>query len=219
LTATPETSLAMTTRIVIAVVGALEDASGHLCELDAVAGDGDHGLTMAEAARNIRTKLSDEPPKDVASLFDLAAAEFAQTGGAMGAVIYVLLQAVGHAAAEIHDELSALDISRLLSVAQDAVSEFGGAQPGDKTIVDSISAARQAANDSADLGASAVEALFAAAQGARKGAEATAGMIARIGRSSRLGELSRGTVDPGAESFAISMEALAANYAMRRPQR
>ena len=58
LSATPKTSLATTTRIVIAVVDALEDASGHLCELDAVAGDGDHGLAMAEAARSIRAKLT-----------------------------------------------------------------------------------------------------------------------------------------------------------------
>ena len=219
MSATPKTSLATTTRIVIAVVDALEDASGHLCELDAVAGDGDHGLAMAEAARSIRAKLSAEPPQDVAALLNVVAAAFAQAGGAMGAVVYVLLDAVGHAVAEIHHELSAPDVSLLLGAAEDAVSEFGGAQPGDKTIVDSISAARQAASDSADLGASAVEALLAAADGARKGAEATAGMIARIGRSSRLGELSRGTVDPGAESFAISMEALAATCAGGQPHK
>ncbi len=213
MTTAREASLATVTRLVIAVVDALEDASGHLGELDAVAGDGDHGLTVAEAARGIRSKLSEESPKDVEALLDLAAAEFAQAGGAMGAVVFVLLDAVGHATAEIHGELTALDVSRLLGVAQDAVSELGGAQPGDKTIVDAISAAREAAVGRADLGASAGEALLSAAQGAREGADATAGMIARIGRASRLGEISRGTVDPGAESFAISMEALAAVYA------
>jgi dihydroxyacetone kinase len=213
LTVAPEASLATITRLVIAVADALEGASGHLGELDAVAGDGDHGLTVAEAARSIRTKLSEESPKDVEALLDLAAAEFAQSGGAMSVVAYVLLGAVGHATAEIRGELSALDVSRLLGVAQDAVSEFGRAQPGDKTIVDVIFAAREAAVDRANLGGSAGEALLAAAQGARKGSDGTAGMIARVGRASRLGEISRGTIDPGAESFAISMEALVAAYA------
>jgi dihydroxyacetone kinase len=212
LTAAPGASLATITRLVIAVADALEGASGHLGEIDAVAGDGDHGLTVAGAARSIRAKLSKESPKDVEALLDLAAAEFAQAGGAMGAIAFVLLGAVGHAAAEIRGELSALDVSRLLGVAQDVVTEFGGAQPGDKTIVDAIFAAREAAVDRANLGGSAAEALLAAAQGARKGADGTAGMIARVGRASRLGEISRGTIDPGAESFAISMETLAAAY-------
>ena len=205
--------LATTTRLVIAVIDALEGASDKLCELDAVAGDGDHGLAMAGASRSIRSKLTEEPPKDVAALLDLVADEFALVGGAMGAIVYVLLQAVGQVAVELHGELSAPDISRLLSVSQDAVSDFGGAQPGDKTVVDAISSAREAASNSVLLGASATETLLAAAEGAQKGAEATAAMVARIGRASRLGELSRGKVDPGAKSFAICMEALATGYA------
>jgi len=217
LTTTPETSLATTTRLVRAVVDALEDASGRLGELDAVAGDGDHGLTMAEAARSIRAKLADDPPKDLVALLDMVADEFARAGGAMGAITYVLVRALGHAGVEIRGELSADDVSRLLGVAQDAVTEFGGAQPGDKTIVDAIAAARGAAAECVS-GATAVEALCAASEGARRGAEATAGMIARVGRSSRLGEISRGTIDPGAESFAISLEALAAAYGRERPE-
>jgi len=213
LTGEAPTSLAEIAHLVLAVVGALEDASGHLGELDSVAGDGDHGLTMAEAARGVRAKLAAEPPRDLVALLDMVANEFAQAGGAMGAIAYVLVEAVGHAGAEMKGALSAAEVAQLLAVAQDAVTEFGGAQPGDKTIIDSINAARTAASESAGGDASAVEALRQAARGARRGADATAGMIARVGRSSRLGEISRGTVDPGAESFAIAMEALAATYA------
>jgi dihydroxyacetone kinase-like protein len=219
LTNMEQSGLTTTTRVVIAVADALEGASEQLCELDAVAGDGDHGLAMAGASRNIRSKLTEEPPTDVSALLGLVGDEFALVGGAMGAIIYVLLQAVGQAAVETRGELSALDISRLLSVAQDAVSEFGGGQPGDKTVIDAIASAREAASDSARLGASAAETLLAAAEGARKGAEATAGMVARIGRASRLGELSRGKVDPGARSFAISMEAVATTYARETSQK
>jgi dihydroxyacetone kinase len=168
---------------------------------------------MALASRNIRSRLTEEPPTDISILLDLVANEFAQVGGAMGAIVYVLLQAVRQAAGEIRGGLSASDIARLLSVAQEAVSEFGGGQPGDKTLIDAIATAREAASESLQLGASAVETLFAAAEGARNGAEATASMVARTGRASRLGELSRGHIDPGAMSFAIGMKAIATTYA------
>ena len=59
-----QSGLTTTTRVVIAVADALEGASEQLCELDAVAGDGDHGLAMAGASRNIRSKLTEEPPTD-----------------------------------------------------------------------------------------------------------------------------------------------------------
>jgi dihydroxyacetone kinase-like protein len=213
--------MALATRVVMAVADALEGARAQLCQLDAVAGDGDHGLAMARAAQAIRAKLSDNPPKDtgnppkdVAALIELMAAEFAAAGGAMGAIAYVLLQAVADGTADIHGDLSASDIVRLLEVAQQAVTEFGGARPGDKTIVDAISKAAEAATDQARLGTSPLPCLQAAARGARQGADATSGMVARVGRASRLGELSRGTVDAGAQSFTLSLEALAMAYAM-----
>jgi phosphoenolpyruvate---glycerone phosphotransferase subunit DhaL len=54
--------------------------------------------------------------------------------------------------------------------------------------------------------------LRAAADGARAGADSTADMIATIGRASRLGERSRGSVDAGARSFAIVLTAVADTY-------
>jgi dihydroxyacetone kinase-like protein len=207
--------MAAATGAAIAVACALEDASDELCRLDAVAGDGDHGLSMARAAKSVRSKLAQEPAQDVAHLFRLMAGEFVGVGGAMGAVAFVMLEAASEVVVPVPYELSAADIVALLDAAQKAVSEFGGARPGDKTIVDAISAARQAAGDSALSGAPALACLLAAAAGARNGAEATAAMIARVGRSSRLGETSLGTVDPGAKSFAISLGALTAWFARR----
>jgi dihydroxyacetone kinase-like protein len=221
LTESRGSSLATATRAVLAVADALEAACAQLCQLDAVAGDGDHGLAMARAAQAIRAKLTtnppkdpDKPPKDVTDLIELMAAEFAAVGGAMGAIAYVLLHAVADSTADMDGNLTAPDIVRLLDVAQQTVTEFGGARPGDKTILDAISKAAEAAADQARLGKSPIPCLQAAARGARRGADATSGMVARIGRASRLGELSRGTVDAGAQSFALSLEALATAYAL-----
>jgi dihydroxyacetone kinase len=205
--------LAVAERLVVAMSNALEGASEELCELDASAGDGDHGLAMAAAAKSIRSEISKHRPADLAGLVDLVAGQFGAVGGAMGALTYVLVQALREAAAESKAHLSAFEIARVLAVAEETVSAFGGARRGDKTIVDAIAAAREAAENSARVGRSPGQTLLDAAAAARKGASSTAEMVARIGRASRLGELSRGTVDPGARSFAIALNALADAYA------
>jgi dihydroxyacetone kinase-like protein len=200
-------------RTVSAAAQALEAACDELCQLDSVAGDGDHGFAMAGAAKQIRSGMADRPPADLAGLVDLAANALAAVGGAMGALGYVLVEALRDSATDRTCPLAAKDIAQLLSVAENAVTSFGGAKAGDKTIVDAIAAARIAAEESARLGQSPSQTLSSAARGAREGAAATAEMVARIGRASRLGERSRGSVDPGAKSFAIALTALADAYA------
>jgi dihydroxyacetone kinase-like protein len=199
-------------RAVQAAAQALEAACDELCRLDAAAGDGDHGFAMAGAAKKIRSDLADNPPADLVGLVDLAAAALATVGGAMGALGYVLVQALREPVAEQHSALTATGVAELLAAAENAVTSFGGAKTGDKTVVDALATARAAAEESARLGASASQALSKAAAGARDGAAATAEMIAKMGRASRLGERSRGSVDPGAKSFAIVVSALADAY-------
>ena len=59
--------------------------------------------------------------------------------------------------------------------------------------------------------------LVDAATAARAGADATAGLIARRGRASYVGELSRGVPDPGAEAVAMFFEAAGGSFARRPP--
>lgn len=213
MTAAAQDGLAVTERAVVAATVALEAACDELCRLDSAAGDGDHGLAMAAAARGIRGELSDHLPADLASLLAAAAHQLAAVGGSMGALSYVLVQALVETVAGRSGPLTVAEIAGLLAASEDAVSGFGGAQRGDKTIVDAIAAARAAAEECARLGMPVAETLLRAAAAAQEGTDATAAMVARIGRASRLGERSRGTVDPGARSFAIVLGALAGAYA------
>ena len=73
-------------------------------------------------------------------------------------------------------------------------------------MVDAWAPAAKAAREAADDGASAEDALRAAAVAAREGAEATKPMKATKGRASYLGERSIGHLDPGAVSSAILLE-------------
>lgn len=199
---------------VLAATDALEDAQDELCRLDSVAGDGDEGLGIARGARAVRERLNSHRPKEVYDVVEIAASELSAIGGAMGALSYVALSAIGEELqAHGASELSAGRLVQLLAVAEAAIGDFGGAKRGDKSVLDSIAGARDAAERSARVGASAMEALQAAAEGARRGAEATANMEARVGRASRLGARSMGAVDAGAQTFAIILRCLAEVYA------
>ena len=79
----------------------------------------------------------------------------------------------------------------------------GKAEVGDKTLVDALSPAVDAAKQVAADDGSAAEALAKAAEAANEGRDATIEMVARRGRASYLGERSKGHQDPGATSMAL----------------
>jgi dihydroxyacetone kinase len=132
-------------------------------------------------------------------------------GGAIGPIYGRALLAVADAmASEPGAAGNAIAVARhAAEAAAAAVAALGGAEPGDKTILDALVPYTEAfaSAESRGLGLSAAASEAAAA--ARAGADATASMQARIGRSSRFGERSIGTADPGATSFAIIVEAIA----------
>jgi dihydroxyacetone kinase-like protein len=206
------TNTASLVRVVTAAATSLQAAVGELGELDSVAGDGDHGIAMETATTRILSRLDSDQPSDVAALLELLGAEFSAVGGSMGALLSVVFADLGDALPTDSRELDAAAVVRYLTVTRDALTELGGAKPGDKTIVDAVAGAQDAASSAQALTDSAAEAIVAAAHGAQTGAASTADMVARIGRASRLGERSRGSVDAGARSFALVMSAIADVY-------
>lgn len=90
-----------------------------------------------------------------------------------------------------------------------AVSAIGGAQPGDRTMVDALDPALKAWGEQRAANASLQEALAAAAKAAKSGADATARMTPKLGRASYLGARAVGTNDGGAEAVAYWLAALA----------
>jgi dihydroxyacetone kinase len=201
------------TRAALSACSALEEAQEELCRLDAVAGDGDEGFAMASAARAIRNQFAHDPPGDVASLLNTVASQFSAVGGTMGALSFVLFRSLGQLAGLGESALTAAMIAEMLAVAEDSVSSFGGARRGDKTVIDAIAGARDVAEACALRSDSSAETLTRSSEAASEAAVRTAEMLPRIGRASRLSEQSKGTIDPGAQSFAIVLSALAEAYA------
>ncbi len=90
-----------------------------------------------------------------------------------------------------------------------AVRDLSGAQVGDKTILDALVPAVEAYRKEVAAGAGFAAALDALRDAAQKGMESTRDLVAKVGRSSRLGERSRGTLDAGAASCALLLGAMA----------
>jgi dihydroxyacetone kinase len=99
----------------------------------------------------------------------------------------------------------------MLAAGRAVVEDVGEAHVGDKTMLDTLVPAGEAYQASLAAGASFAEALSAMAEAAERGMESTRELVARVGRASRLGERSRGTLDAGATSCWLLLTALAAS--------
>lgn len=204
---------------ILAAVDAVEAARDELCRLDAVAGDGDHGVTMALAARAVRRQLLESPDATGADLVDRTALAVATVGGAIGPIYATALlrTAAIIRSFDAADQPSVTQGRACAEAAFAAISGLGHAAPGDKTVLDALLPVLDALRSAESSGAGPGFALEAAAVAARQGAGSTAGMIATVGRASRLGERSRGSADPGAASLAVIIEAIANAWRERSP--
>jgi dihydroxyacetone kinase-like protein len=186
-----------------------------LTHLDQEIGDGDHGENLARGFSAVLTKLQAGEPETPAKVLSLVASTLISTvGGASGPLFgtaFLRASTVFGSATEFDGNL----VAAALSAARDGVIARGKAEMGDKTMVDALSPAADAAVEAAAQGADVAAVTAAAAAAAANGAEATKSLQARKGRASYLGERSIGHVDPGAQSTAYLLASLAASAAAR----
>jgi dihydroxyacetone kinase phosphoprotein-dependent L subunit len=176
-----------------------------LNEADRQLGDGDHGLGMTRGFNEAKKQLEALTPTSVSKVFTTTGmALMSSMGGASGAVFGMLFQTGGMAIASDED-LNGQSLSTFLKAGTQGVMNIGNAKAGDKTMVDALLVAQEAAAANKDRPLS--EALAAVAEGARQGMENTKGMIAQLGRARTLGEKTLGHPDPGALSVSIIFKA------------
>ena len=186
-------------KYVSSVTRTLIQLENRLNALDAKVGDGDTGSTFAQGARDIAQRLEEHalPLDDVSKLLLLVGERLATVmGGSSGVLMSIFFTAAGQ---KLHDGKSLPD-ALLSGLAQ--MKQYGGADLGDRTLIDALQPALEALqkND-----------LQAAARAAQQGAEATASMEkAGAGRSSYVNkENLDGVMDPGAVAVAEVFNVLA----------
>jgi len=188
------------------VAVALEAAEPRLTDLDSRAGDGDLGLSMQRAAAALRAlpegALADPP----AGLMAMADALRRAIGGSSGPFYATALM---RAARELPATPEPRHWAAAFREAVTAIAALGGAQPGDRTMLDALDPAAEAFAQSVAAGGGLAQAVSAAAQAAEAGMAATAQMLPRLGRASYLGARAMGAPDAGAAAVAIWLRALA----------
>lgn len=182
-----------------------------LGDLDAVAGDGDHGIGMrrgADAAAEAAHAALIRGAGVHELLIDAGEQWSERAGGTSGALWGSAARAVATSLGN-RDVYRAQDLVDAAAMAREAVTRLGGAVPGDKTMVDAISPYVDTLSYHISRGTSVGEALKLAAEAATRAASDTAALRPRKGRARPLAERSLGTPDPGAVSFALIVTALA----------
>ncbi|MDW6024982.1 dihydroxyacetone kinase family protein [Mesorhizobium sp. BAC0120] len=192
--------------IVMAIADALEAAEARLTDLDSRAGDGDLGASMVRGAQAIRALPASAWSSPSRAITEISSALRRAIAGSSGPFYAIALARAGRYLAQ-RPTLGAEDWVEALELAVSAVSEAGGAKPGDRTMLDALEPAVRSLRST--VGLPAEKRCLLAADAAKQGAEATASMSPRLGRASYLGERAIGMPDAGAAAVAIWLQAIA----------
>ncbi len=196
-----------TAAVIQAMAEAMEENRKHLTKLDSEIGDGDHGNNMHRGFQAALERLEGteaDSPADV--LKAVSTALISKVGGAAGPLYGTAFLRASTSLGE-KEEVSPEDAAGAIEAALRGIKQRGKAELEDKTIVDALQPAAEAAREAA--GGSVAEVFRAAADAAREGAEATTDLVARKGRASYLGERAVGHQDPGATSTYLLLDAAA----------
>jgi dihydroxyacetone kinase-like protein len=194
--------------LVLALVETIETARSYLSEIDGAIGDGDHGINMSKGFVLAKTRLADQEISVSDGVALIGKTLMTEIGGAMGPIygtffIQMSLQSKNKPV------IDAETFGGMLTAARKAVEDLGGAKPGDKTIMDTLVPAQEKYHEAISAGASFHQTLQQMSDAAEQGKESTRNLVAKIGRASRLGERSRGTLDAGATSCALILRTFA----------
>ncbi|QZQ55589.1 dihydroxyacetone kinase family protein [Curtobacterium sp. TC1] len=193
-----------------AVRALLDEHADELGRIDAVAGDGDHGIGMQRGSHAAAAAAADAVTggAGVGTVLRIAADAWSdKAGGTSGAIWGAALEALGRVLGD-DERPSAASVQSAVHAATEAVLAFG-ATVGDKTMVDALVPFDEVLRTRIDAGASLGEAWTDAVSAAREAADATASLVPKMGRARTHAEQAVGTPDPGAVSFALIVETVA----------
>lgn len=190
-----------------AAARALINDEARLTELDSKAGDGDLGSSMKRAGEAVLAIPATAWPSAADALADLAVTLRRAIAGSSGPFYATaLLRASRRLGKSNAPALS--DWAAAFDLAVKAISELGGAQPGERTMLDALRPAADAFTEAIARGEPLAAAWTATVDAAEKGAASTASMMPRVGRASYLGERAVGEPDGGAVAVVCWLRGL-----------
>ncbi|MDQ0259150.1 dihydroxyacetone kinase [Sinomonas atrocyanea] len=186
----------------------ITEQAAELGRIDAIAGDGDHGIGMQRgtvAAAEAAAALAEQGAGAESLLARCGDAWSDRAGGTSGALWGLILKTVGSHLGDT-EPATAPAVAAGIAAARDAVMEYGKAKVGDKTMVDALVPFADTLSARVEAGEGLAAAWQRAAAAAAQAAEATADLMPGMGRARSHGAKSLGAPDPGAVSLALIAE-------------
>lgn len=194
--------------VLLSMVKAIQNNKAYLGEVDGLIGDGDHGMNMNKGFTVFEQRNTNKNISFTEGLYELGNILMTEIGGSMGPIYGTIFIEMAEAGEELED-ITAKDLGKMLEAGLKGLQEIVEAKVGDKTLVDTLSPATESMKSDGEAGIDFNTALDNMKTAAEKGKNSTKDMVARFGRSSRLGERSRGILDAGAASCCIILTAMA----------
>ncbi|AOH42555.1 dihydroxyacetone kinase subunit L [Anaerolineaceae bacterium oral taxon 439] len=194
-------------KILTRIIGAIQENKEYLSEIDGRIGDGDHGINMNKGFSIFEERIRDRDVAFSDGLGELGEILLTEIGGSMGPIYGTIFCGMAERC-EGAEKIDLTLYAEMLRRGLEDLSEIIEAKVGDKTIVDTLAPAVEAVERSVNQGEPIDRAMASMISAAEQGKESTRDMVARVGRSSRLGERSKGVLDAGAVSCFLIIEAM-----------
>jgi len=199
-------SIEQTKEMLLMVADKIIEAELLLSQADRDLGDGDHGLGMKRGFSALQKNLKAETFSSMQELFKTAGMSLLTTMGGASGVVFGSLFLAGDKTMHGASVFGTHELSHLLHQSLTDVMKRGGAKPGDKTMIDALGPAANAAKEGIDQPIE--QSIISVAKAAIAGKEASKAMLATMGRAKTLGEKTIGLPDAGAISVSIILDTM-----------
>lgn len=183
-----------------------------LGELDAVAGDGDLGVTVDLGMQAVTEGFDSIPDENLGALLSKSGMNFNRAASStFGTICATALMRAGKAASG-KQEISTEDIIEILDASEKGIRERGKAKPGDRTVLDALVPMKEAFTKGIQSGSGLENAFSMALEATEAGVESTKEMKATMGRARWLSDRAKGHVDPGAMALLLMLRSIINNW-------
>ena len=183
----------------------------YFCELDSYAGDADFGVSLASGFRVVSQEWNELDRSSIGGFLQkISMIMMRNVGGCSGPIWGTGFMRAG-ALAKDRTSITLAELDNMLSASIEGIQKRGGAQLGDKTLIDALIPIRDVVHD--HVGKPDVDpgiVLQKATQVANDAIERTKGLVAKRGRQQFTGDRSIGTPDPGIVAIATMMNDICA---------
>jgi len=194
--------------VLLKMVTVIQQNKDYLGEVDGLIGDGDHGMNMNKGFTMFGDQIREKDIDFTEGLNDLGNLLFSQIGGSMGPIYGTMFMGMAKTG-ERFELIDVYNFAAMLDAGLSNLQEVVQARVGDKTLIDTLVPANDAIQKAAKEGKKFSDALKDMKAAAEAGRDFTKNLLSKFGRSSRLGERSRGVLDAGSVSCCLILCAMA----------